>query len=55
MMQTEESVRVKNKVCEGIAGKGWKIPADRRDDCKAAMSDVYEWKFGAKNGKITKA
>jgi hypothetical protein len=55
MMQKEESVRVKNKVCEGISAKGWTIPADRRDDCKAAMSDVYEWKFSTSNGKITKA
>jgi hypothetical protein len=55
MMQNEESVRVKNKVCAGIVKKGWAIPEDRRDDCAEAMSDVYEYAFDASSGKIGKA
>jgi hypothetical protein len=55
LMQNEESVRVKNKVCEVIVKKGWTIPDDRRDDCKAAMSDVHEYSFNAKSGEISAA
>lgn len=55
MMENEESVRVKNKVCEGIVSKGWTIPGDHRDACGEAMSDVYEYKFDPKTGKLRKA
>lgn len=55
LLENEESVRVKNKVCEGIADKRWAIPKELRDDCAAAMSDVYEWKLAEKSGKIEKA
>ena len=55
MMENEESVRVKNKVCEGIVSKGWTIPSEHRDTCAEAMSDVYEYKFDTKSGKLRKA
>lgn len=55
MMANEESVRVKNKVCDGIVEKGWIVPDDCRDACAAAMSDVHEWRFDPKSGKISKA
>lgn len=55
MMENEESVRVKNKVCEGISEKSWAIPQELRGECAAAMSDVYEWKLDDKSGKLQKA
>ncbi len=55
MMKNEESVRVKNKVCAGIDAKGWTIPSNCREDCEAAMRDVYEWQFATSSGKIAKA
>jgi len=54
MTKNEESVRVKNKVCDGIMKKGWVIPADCRDDWNDATSDVYEYDTDA-SGKIGKA
>jgi hypothetical protein len=55
MMKSEESMRVKNKVCDGIAAKDWVIPEAERDTFREAMSGVYEWAFDAKTGKVKKA
>ena len=45
MLATEESVRVKNKVADGVRELGWQIPEPLRDDFAAAMRDVYEFRL----------
>ncbi len=55
LLKREESVRVKNKVCDGIVAKGWVVPAALREECKDATRDVYEYAFDVKSGKMTKA
>ena len=47
----EESVRIKNKIVDGISSLGWVIPEDRRDAVRKAMS--YEYGVDGE-GKITK-
>ena len=47
----EESVRIKNKILDGISSLGWDIPEDRRDAVRKAMS--YEYGIDGE-GKITK-
>ena len=53
-LQDEESVRIKNKVCEGVNKARWKIPAALREDWKEGMRDVYEWKTTS-DGLVKKA
>jgi hypothetical protein len=43
MAAAEESVRIKNKVAEGLAQKGWVIPEATRNDARKALADAYEW------------
>ncbi len=43
MAATEESVRIKNKVAEGLAQKGWILPEEMRKDARKALADAYEW------------
>ncbi|NUP10081.1 MAG: HEAT repeat domain-containing protein [Polyangiaceae bacterium] len=45
LLEAEESVRIKNKVCEGFAAKGWKIPETLRERAQKALSDVYDFRF----------
>jgi hypothetical protein len=45
MLADEESVRVKNKVAEGIRERGWVVPEPLRDAFAAAMRDVYEYRL----------
>lgn len=47
MMKEEESVRVKNKVAEGVREQGWTIPEALREDFGQAMRDVYEYRLTA--------
>jgi hypothetical protein len=47
----EESVRIKNKILDGIASLGWTIPDDQRDPMRKALS--YEYGIDGE-GKITK-
>jgi hypothetical protein len=47
MLEGEESVRIKNKVAEGLSQKGWALPAESRDAAKKALSDAYEWSVDA--------
>jgi HEAT repeat protein len=53
MLANEESVRVKNKVADGILDKGWTIPAALRDDYRDATRDVHEYRM-TESGKIEK-
>lgn len=47
----EESVRIKNKILDGIATLGWVIPEEQRDPMRKALS--YEYGIDG-DGKITK-
>jgi hypothetical protein len=37
----EESVRVKNRIVEGLAARGWAIPAELRNDARGAVPQTY--------------
>jgi len=54
LMKNEESVRIKNRVCDGIVSAGWTIPDDMREPLEEAMSDVYEYRLDPSSGKISK-
>lgn len=45
MLAEEESVRVKNKVAEGVRERGWVIPEPLREGFATAMRDVYEYRL----------
>jgi len=47
MAASEESVRIKNKVAEGFAQKGWILPESSRSDARKALADAYEWSITA--------
>jgi len=41
LVSDEESVRVRNKVGEGLASRGWVIPAEARDALARALSPAF--------------
>lgn len=45
VLEREESVRIKNKVCEGFANKGWKVPAELREKTLRTLADVHEFRL----------
>ncbi|TKD04357.1 HEAT repeat domain-containing protein [Polyangium fumosum] len=53
LLVNEESVRVKNKVAEGLLVRGWTIPEDRRDAVADALGDTGGYTVG-EGGKIVK-
>jgi hypothetical protein len=54
LVLAEESVRVKNKVAEGLVRLGWAIPTESRDAFAEALADSGEYRLGA-DGKVRKA
>jgi len=54
LMKCEESVRIKNKVAEGLIRLGWTVPAELREEFAAALVDAYEYRMD-ENGKVSKA
>jgi hypothetical protein len=40
LLENEESVRVKNKVAEGLLFRGWVIPAELRDTVEKALAET---------------
>lgn len=50
LLAGEESVRIKNKICEGFVQKSWKAPADAVADVKKAMVDVDDYVLDAGGG-----
>lgn len=54
MLATEESVRVKNKVAEGMMHHAWSIPDELRDTAREALRDAGGYTVGP-DGKIAKA
>jgi hypothetical protein len=47
LLSVEESVRIKNKICEGFILKGWKVPEGSLAQVKKAMSDMDDFDLGA--------
>jgi HEAT repeat protein len=41
LLESEESLRVKNRVAQGFAERGWEIPAELADVCRAALPQGY--------------
>jgi hypothetical protein len=47
LLEREESVRIKNKVCEGLSLRSWAIPESLRDQARAALRDVGAYELAA--------
>jgi hypothetical protein len=47
LLEAEESVRIKNKVCEGLLAKGWKLEGELFERAKKALTDVTEYRLNA--------
>jgi hypothetical protein len=45
LLESEESVRIKNKICEGFILKEWAVPNELVDQAKKAMSDVSDFRL----------
>jgi HEAT repeat protein len=41
LLETEESLRVKNRIAQGLADRGWAIPADLADTCGKSLPPGY--------------
>ncbi len=41
-LNEEESLRVKNRLAQGLAERGWKIPSDLQDACRSALPDDFK-------------
>ncbi len=54
LLETEESVRVKNKVAEGLLFRGWALPAELRDATHKALRDTASFGVGP-DGKVVRA
>ncbi|MCC6557258.1 MAG: HEAT repeat domain-containing protein [Polyangiaceae bacterium] len=53
MLAAEESVRVKNKVAEGLMMRGWTVPAELHGSAEEALRDTNGFGVGP-DGKIVK-
>lgn len=53
LLAAEESVRVKNKVAEGMIQRAWSIPEDLRETAAAALRDASGYTIG-EGGKVIK-
>jgi hypothetical protein len=53
LLAAEESVRIKNKVAEGLSFRGWIIPTELREKTAAALRDTAGYSVGP-DGKIKK-
>jgi hypothetical protein len=53
LLASEESVRIKNKVGEGLSFRGWVIPTELREKTAAALRDTSGYSVGP-DGKIKK-
>jgi HEAT repeat protein len=49
----EESVRIKNKICDGFVHRGWKLPASQLDALRKSLSDVSDFRVDAE-GAVTR-
>ena len=46
LLINEESVRVKNKVAEGLAARAWTVPADLREAAGRSLHDTDDYAIG---------
>ncbi len=53
LLESEESVRIKNKVAEGLSFRGWVIPTELREKTAAALRDTSGYSVDPA-GKIKK-
>ena len=53
LLEAEESVRIKNKVGEGLSFRGWVIPTELREKTATALRDTSGYSVGP-DGKIKK-
>lgn len=53
LLEAEESVRIKNKVAEGLSFRGWVIPSELREKTATALRDTSGYSVGP-DGKIKK-
>jgi len=53
LLESEESVRVKNKVAEGLVFRGWPIPPELREATSKALRDSGGYLVGS-DGKIAR-
>ncbi len=49
-MFEEESVRIKNKICDGFVHRSWKVPEELLAQAQKAMRDVSDFRLGADGG-----
>ena len=54
LVKAEESVRIKNKVAEGLVASGWKVTGELFEDFRDAMKDAYEYRV-EDDGSVRKA
>lgn len=53
LLEAEESVRVKNKVAEGLSFRGWVIPPELRDATSGALRDTSGYHLSG-DGKVAR-
>jgi HEAT repeat protein len=41
-LETEESLRIKNRICQGLLDRKWPIPEEQLATCKQALPDGYK-------------
>jgi HEAT repeat protein len=41
-LETEEGLRIKNRIAQGLAERKWPVPADMLETCKAALPDDFK-------------
>jgi HEAT repeat protein len=41
-LETEEGLRIKNRIAQGLAERKWQVPADMLDTCKAALPEDFK-------------
>ena len=40
-LEQEESLRVKNRIAQGLSDRGWEIPSELRDACRSALPPEF--------------
>jgi HEAT repeat protein len=41
-LETEESLRIKNRIAQGLVERKWEVPEEQRPTCKAALPDEFK-------------
>ena len=47
LLESEESMRIKNKVCDGLVNRRWFLPAELLDAARGALRDVYDYELSS--------